>query len=106
MLSTLARRAGVGSLLRAALLRRGFLRGLGRRFSCRSFSGFTLFALLFRRGLLRNGSGVDPLDERHRGRVALAQAKLDDAGVAALPLRRAWRDVVEQLLHCILLTQH
>src|SRR5438067_4208473 len=42
---------------------------------------------------------LDPLDHRARRRVPVARAQLDDARVAARPLREAGRDLVEELPH-------
>ena len=65
------------------------------RFCFFSFAGFSSTMLC-----------IDPFDECHRCRVALALAKFDDARVTSVAIRRSWRDVVEQLFHRILLPQH
>ena len=62
------------------------------------------FRLLHRTGVLALGIDVaiDEFDHGHRGVVAVAEAGLDDAGVAALAVLVAGRQNVEQLLDLIL----
>src|SRR5690242_2255603 len=58
------------------------------------------FLFLHRAGILTLGVdvAVDELDHSHRGVVAIAEAGLDDAGVAALTILVARGQRVEQLL--------
>src|SRR6202048_2313231 len=62
------------------------------------------FLFLHRAGVLALGVdvAVDEFDHGHRGVVAVAEAGLDDAGVAALAVLVAGRPRVEQLANLIL----
>src|ERR1700751_1877985 len=64
---------------------------------------FGFFLLLHRAGVLALGIDVaiDELDHGHRGIVAVAEAGLDDAGVAALAVLVAGRQHIEQLLDLV-----
>src|ERR1700751_1964556 len=61
------------------------------------------FLRLDRPGILALGIdvAVDELDHRHRGVVAVAEARLDDAGVAALSVLVAGGEHIEQLLDLV-----
>src|SRR5256885_9756981 len=62
---------------------------------------------LHRAGILALGIdvAVDEFDHGHRGVVAVAEAGLDDAGVAALAVLVAGRQRVEQLLDLVEVAQ-
>src|SRR6266550_1250565 len=64
------------------------------------------FRLLFFLGFFFDDlCAIDPLDECHGSRVALALTELDNACVTAVALRRSRRDVVEEFLDRVLLPQ-
>src|SRR5713101_2509137 len=79
--------------------------GLRFRFLRLWFSFFALRLFVFRRLFLYHLSHINPLDESHGSRVALTLAKLHDAGISAIALRRLWRDIVKQFFYRILLAQ-
>ena len=86
------------------------------RFFLRLFGAGGLPVVLFRfagflfRGLIdlliEEQSGIHPLEICDRSGIALALAKFDDAGVTSIAIGRARRDLIKQLFHCILLSQH
>src|SRR4030095_8719730 len=86
--AALARARGSRALV--ALLRLGGLLGLG-----------VLLRLLARRF-----GAIHELQDHHGGAVAGAGARVDDTGVAAVPVREAGGDGVEELLHHPLVPHH
>src|SRR5437762_13896560 len=72
----------------------GLAVGLGVRVRRRRFFAFGLLAFFFRSRFFNDQRSIDPFDKRDRRRITLPRAELYNPGVAAVPIRRAWRDIV------------